>query len=192
MVGEPANLVQARNVGEALAVTGAAAYGATYLGCIIFYGPFGVEPADIGLGYAELLGQAAVYLALLAATMVPLALLAVPSASDRAGTAIAFGIALAITVIVALIGSAILGSSRVKDGKAPGGQLGLDVLPWNDAQVAAVRWIGSGTPPPLPRCVVRLGESAGTEVLYDPATETTLRLPQSSVVVTIKPEEDPC
>lgn len=34
----------------------------TYFACVLFYGPFGVDPADVGLGYAEVLGQTAVYL----------------------------------------------------------------------------------------------------------------------------------
>ena len=45
---------------------GATAYSITYLGCVVFYSPFGVEPADVGLGYADVLAQAAAYLALVA------------------------------------------------------------------------------------------------------------------------------
>jgi hypothetical protein len=187
----PAWLVP-KNVGEVLAVAAALAYGATYLGCMIFYGPLGVEPADVGLGYADLLGQAAVYLAILVSTFSPFALWVLSSTRDRTGTAIGFAALLAGLIVALLVISAVVGLNRVKDGRAPGGRLGLDLLPWSDAQVATVRWTGSGTPPSLPRCVIRLGEADSTEVFYDPEAETALRLPQSAIVVTIRPEADGC
>ena len=50
-----------KSVAELLAITSLFAYGVTYLACVLFYGPLGAEPSDVGLGYAEILAQAAVF-----------------------------------------------------------------------------------------------------------------------------------
>ena len=47
---------------EILALAGALVYAVTYVACARFYSPLGIEPADVGLGYADMLSQAAVYL----------------------------------------------------------------------------------------------------------------------------------
>ena len=95
---------------------------------------------------------------------------------------------------VVVITSAAIDSAQAKRGEAVGykGLLGLDLLPWSDTEVAAVTWTGTGTAPVLPGCVIRLGEAASVEVLYDPYSKQTLRLPAASVTVTIKPRAEKC
>src|SRR5215210_1110531 len=48
---------------EAAALAAILAYGVTYFACVRFYSPLGVKPADVGLGYTDILAQAALYLA---------------------------------------------------------------------------------------------------------------------------------
>jgi hypothetical protein len=197
------------SVAETLALAGVTAYGATYLACVLFYGPLGIEPADVGLGYVEVLAQAAVYLALLlginASVIVPLLYFRsrmgpAPPGSPGLGPArlvrsnwLLGSIAVAVTLYL-LVVSAIAGSEAVQHGSPPYDSLsfGLSVQPWSDAQVASVRWTGPGTAPPIPGCLIRLGEAAGTEVFYSPVGNTTLMLPQSSISVVIRPELDSC
>jgi hypothetical protein len=53
-----------RHVGESLALVGVVSYGVLYLVAALFYGPLGIKPAEVGLDYANLLAQTAVYLGL--------------------------------------------------------------------------------------------------------------------------------
>src|SRR4051794_7969021 len=58
-------------VTEVLALAGLVVYGVTYTACVIVYGAFGVEPADVGLGYADVIGQAAVYFVIVGVIAAP-------------------------------------------------------------------------------------------------------------------------
>jgi hypothetical protein len=223
------------SVTEALALVGALGYGATYAACALFYGLLGgVEPADVGLGYAEILAQTAVFLVLAMATgvllvallrvrreplrtvvlgvlLVATALVAwafIEKAAVVLVIAAAAGIFLVafsnlepepwkalvggtLVVFIGLFGWMALDVRRIRAGKAAAGVLFM--LPWSDSTVADVRWTDTGVHPAiLPHCVIRLGESAGTEVLYDPSTSTTLRVPQSSVAVVLRPRSATC
>jgi hypothetical protein len=186
-----------RSLPEGLALAGALGYGATYLACALFYGPLGIEPADVGLGYADILAQTAVYLA--TAFAFPVLILAVPmlvlpAARSRWSPAWPT-LAWTLSVVGFLVANAIMfgwafiDRGRIQDGKPAAGVLYL--LPWSDSVVAQVSWTDAGGPP-LPRCVIRLGEAEGTEVLYDPKTSTTIRVPQSAVTVTIRPHSEGC
>src|SRR5215218_8488893 len=199
---------------QTLAVAGVVAYGVTYLGCVLFYGPFGVEPADVGLGYADVLAQAAVFVGLLfaggllvgGAVVVVARLLGAEwearvrgGGPTRRGVLIAWSLGAVIVVSVVLVPvlvGALLDSARAQRGEAVSGtafiDFGVDLLPWSDAEVADVTWTGTGKPPALPDCVIRLGEAQNVEVLYDPVAEETLRLPQASVTVRIRPDAKPC
>ena len=186
--------VAPKNLPEVLAVAGGLAYGVTYLSCALFYEPLGIEPADVGLGYADLLGQSAVYLALLVAgPALWFAYLAWHDRILKPGLAWALISIIGFGGLFTIITSGIAGSIEVRDGKEPWDLFGLGLLPWSDTAVASVRWTGTAqSRPPLPRCVIRLGESAGTEVIYDPDTSTTLRLQQSSIAVRIRPNAEGC
>jgi hypothetical protein len=94
-------------------------------------------------------------------------------------------------VFIGLFGWMALDVRRIQDGKAAAGVLFL--LPWSESTVADVRWTDAGAHPAiLPHCVIRLGEAAGIEVLYDPSASTTLRVPQSSVAVVLRPRSATC
>jgi hypothetical protein len=190
----PLARITPRSLPEVLAVAGALTYGVTYLACALFYEPLGVEPADVGLSYADLLAQSAVYLGIVFA--LPAGYTAFLSSMGwlkKPGRAWAGVGVLGLLTVFTLITSGMAGSIEVRDGKEPFDAFGVGLLPWSDTGVARVRWTGTTQGrPPLPRCVIRLGESAGTEVLYDPDTSTTLRLPQSSVAVTIRPDAAGC
>jgi hypothetical protein len=220
---------------EALALVGALGYGATYAACALFYGLLGgVEPADVGLGYAEILAQTAVFLVLAMATGAllvaflrvrpePRRMLVVGGLLVAAGLvawefvdkaavllvlAAGAGVFLVafsslepepwkalvggtLVVFIGLFGWLALDVRRIQDGKATAGVLFL--LPWSESTVADVRWTDAGANAPiLPHCVIRLGEAAGTEVLFDPRTSNTLRVPQSSVAVVLRPRSATC
>lgn len=186
-----------RTLPEALALAGVLGYGITYFACAVFYGPLGIEPADVGLGYADLLAQTAVYLA--AAFAFPVLILAVPMLlvprvrsrwspewPKLAWMLAVFGF---LVVNLSLLGWAFIDRGRIEDGKPAAGVLYL--LPWSDSVVAHVAWTDSGGPA-LPACVIRLGEADGTEVLYDPKGSRTIRVPQSAVAVSIRPHSEGC
>ena len=199
---------------QALAVAGVLAYGVTYLGCVLFYGPFGIEPTDVGLGYADVLAQAAVYVGLLfaggllvggAVVLVARFLGAKWEARVRGGSLtprdvliawILGAVIVVLFVLVPMVAGALLDSSRAQRGEAVSGtafvDFGVGMLPWSDVEVAHVTWTGTGNPPVLPDCVIRLGEASNVEVLYDPVTKETLRLPQASVTVRVRPDAKPC
>jgi hypothetical protein len=200
---------------QTLAVAGILAYGLTYLGCVLFYGPFGIEPADVGLGYADVLAQAAVFVVLLfvggllvagAVVLVARAFGAEWEKRVRGGkgltprgvliTRTLGAVVVVAVVLVPVLVGALLDSARAQRGEAVSGtafiDFGVDLLPWSDAEVANVTWTGTGKPPALPDCVIRLGEAANVEVVYDPVADETLRLPQASVTVRIRPNAKPC
>jgi hypothetical protein len=186
-----------RSLPEGLALAAALGYGVTYFACALFYGPLGIEPADVGLGYADLLAQTAVYLA--TAFAFPVLILAVPmlvlpAARARWSAAwptLAWTLAVVgfLVVNLLLLGWAFIDRGRIEDGKPAAGVLYL--LPWSDSVVAHVAWTEGGGPA-LPTCVIRLGDAEGTEVLYDPSSSRTIRVPQSAVTVTIRPHSGGC
>jgi hypothetical protein len=179
----------------------------------MFYGRFGVEPGDVGLGYADLLGQAAVFLAaavvavfaVAVLTAAVLAAVAEQPSSKRFVRAFRNELArvrasrprrvfvLAITlafVLGYLVVESLWQSSAIRTGETP---TGLSVLlPWSDPVAAHVVWAdGNAARPALPaNCLIRLGEGQGTEIFYDHRSHETLRLPQGEIKVTISPEED--
>jgi hypothetical protein len=181
-----------KNVPELLALAGALAFGVTYLGCVLFYAPLGVEPSDVGLGYAEVLAQAAVFIAiLLLPPVLNFILLNKGKAPIRLATVAAAVVLLGVYMSV----TALIGKDDVQAGDNPFDIVGL--LPWSDTHVAHVQWTtrpsaDADPPPELPGCVIRLGEADSTEVFYDPTSESALRLPQSIVVVRVLPHADGC
>jgi hypothetical protein len=179
-----------RNLPEVLALVGALGYGCTYFACVLFYGPFGVDPGEVGLGYAEILGQTAVYLVF--AFAVPACVVGIPALlRDRARSrtpgwspasrVVAWRALLAGALVVnlGLVGWAIVDRARVRSGRSTVGVLFL--LPWSEATVGHLRSSDATSGPPV--CVVRLGGTAGTDVVYDPNTKATMRLAQAAVVL---------
>jgi hypothetical protein len=219
-----------KNLAEVLAVAGAATYAVTYVACVIFYAPLGVEPSDVGLGYAEVLAQAAVYLGVLVGvglvswyvgTVATRAMDAIdwwwasraaaPRARPRSGPRMSrsanalgrphilpparmsskFAVLLLFVLAVSVLATAAVDRGKVKSGQSP--VFGGALFPWGDTEVAHLRWVdASAFATRLPRCVIRLGEAAGTEVLYDPRSSATLRLPQSALAVEIRPDAEGC
>lgn len=237
-----------RTFAELLSLAGAVTYGVTYYACVLFYTPFGVEPSDVGLGYGEVLAQAAAFLGFLvvvycvsvyvgsslgrmldslwsggSASDVPGGApkqptpksgsrrrtgrvpprnwnvepvptpSAPPSPSPHLPARLPSKLVIAglLLIVVIPVGAASVDRRRVQSGHEPA--VGIGLLPWGDTAVARVSWIdASSNLPKLPTCVIRLGEAAGTEVLYDPQTSRTLRLPQSSIAVQIRPRSEHC
>src|SRR4051812_13661890 len=185
-----------RSLTELLALAGVFAYGVTFLACVTFYGSFGVEPSDVGLGYTEMLAQAGVFLALFGAP--PLFATLVWRSENRRSRHYHLITGVGVIGPVVLVGflslySAARAASRVVErGEVPPDILGL--LPWDDVEIAGVRWLKDADAGriALPRCVVRLGEASGTEVFYDPRGSRTIRIPQSAVVVTIRHQAERC
>ena len=182
-----------RNLPEGLALLGALGYGCTYFACVLFYGPLGVDPAEVGLGYAEIVGQTAVYLVF--AFAVPACIIGIvgvlrqrarskssgwsPPSRASVWRALLAGV---LVVNVGLSGWAIIDRHQVRSGRSTVGVLFL--LPWSEATVGHLRWADASTPPErMPACVVRLGGTGGTDVLYDPVTKATMRVSQTSIVL---------
>jgi len=189
----PAWLVPA-SLPEALAVAGGIAYGVVYIACSLFYGPLGIAPSEVGLGYVEIVAQAATYLAIFAVTGAAFFWLGASISEEIRREPVKFLVVMIPLVLLWVWGHAFVDRGRVQDGKAPAriSVFGLRLLPWSNVQVARVEWTDTDKTPSLPRCVLRMGAAEGTEVLYDPVAHTALRVPQQDVVVTIEPRTDKC
>jgi hypothetical protein len=198
-----------RHVGETLALVSVVSYGVVYVVAAQFYGALGLKPAEVGLDYANLLAQTAVYLGLVCVPGVvgyalgfylakahPKAAMLASSQTERRARIFGTIIGLvcgALTVFPALLLGAGAASDDVKEGRAPGPVfLGLHLSPWSTAQVARIEWTGASPGPSIPDCAIRLGATAGTEVLYDPQAQVTLRLPQASVAASVDPDAKEC
>src|SRR4051812_42826554 len=71
---EHSSSLMPRSFADLVVMAGALTYAAMYfVSAELFYAPFGIEPADVGLGYADLLGQTAVFLAAVAVAAVVVA-----------------------------------------------------------------------------------------------------------------------
>jgi hypothetical protein len=159
-----------------------------------FYSKFGVEPDDVGLGYADTLSRAAGLLLLLSLLAALVLTVAAAVGSVRMLAVPAVGIALVLLLVLAIwMPAAYTRDARdVKDGKAlrpPGlstplrvvtNPLGLRVEP------VRVSWIGEAKAAyDFGRGeVMYLGSADGTAVFFDPRNRRTVRVPAGDVVVT--------
>lgn len=109
-----------------------------------------------------------------------------------AGLTVTFALGLAFAL---LIGGAAEDAGRVKRGHAAHERfLGVPVVAWG-ATVATVQWVGNKAPSKgvaLPAgCLLYLGRSDRGVVLFDPATDESIRVPADDVVVTVT-DRDHC
>src|SRR5215210_6142268 len=138
-----------------LAVAGVLTYLILYYGCVMAYEPLGVEPADVGLDYANLLaGSGAAGLLLLSTAIVaPLVFL------YRGRNTLSFSLIVILVVIQVLfyLGLyALQAPDQIRDGKRPSTLFGFP-FPW-DAKVAHVTWAKkSEGASELPTCLLYLG-----------------------------------
>jgi hypothetical protein len=199
---------------------GALVYAALYVAAEEVYSPLGVAPNEVGLGYAELLVRSATYTA--AAFVVGLggfvlgqlsvrALRRLRRRSRRQSTgsslkadasrardstdaelALGTAVVLSLVPLVVLITSVIHARGALQDGRVPQNLLGVSP-PW-DARMAQVTWTAGRAPQglSLAQRVLYLGEDNGVTVLYDPCVHHALRVPASTVIVSIQGGQKRC
>jgi hypothetical protein len=195
------------------------AYAVLYLGCVLAYEPLGIEPADVGLGYAELLAGSAAGGVLLAYTFLVLVVVffylqwrikrwertgieAPPRRITKRFYVVVAGVAL--FGVAYIIVFALLAAGNVQDGQRPPRLFGIP-FPW-DAKVAEVQWL-TETPPAsprqsplrpltlpqgttLPECLLYLGQSSNTRFFYDHEADESVGLPAANTAVMITDEEE--
>jgi hypothetical protein len=216
---QPPRDVAARWSGSAGAVTavlgavGAFWYALMSLASAVVYAPLRVEPREVGLGSAEILGQAAIGLAVVVAAVVTVgaaqawiirvrghdavsalkALVRDPSSQDEGlerNLKRAAGGTIAITLLASLLFVWAVALSAREDLKAGVRPRNIALpsfvqLPWR-GDPARVRWTEAHRPP-LPPCLLYLGQSDGTAVFYDARRghEQTWRIPAPEVLVNL-------
>lgn len=198
-----------------LGVTGAALYGVLRLAYVFFYLQLRATPEEVGYGYLEVLSSqliGAIELVLFATIIifaVGVAIHAIHRASRRVGprrtglrpwrqTLARIAIrAASIAVVLVLVGLPALG--WVQGAKAKSGYTVRNVyvlhtvrLPVLAVQAvpASVAW-AADTPPGLldiseRRCLLYLGQAAGTAVFYDVSTGESIRIPTSLIVISLQ------
>jgi hypothetical protein len=184
-----------------LAIVGVLWFGLTSLAASIAYGPAGVAPREVGLNSSAVLAQSVISLLalLLLSTLFTAMYLAVfarlaPRSWKRAQKRRRrFVVSYFACAAGLVLFAAFVSASRLQDGRRY--DLGRVPIPspWQ-TQVADLAWSG-GKPSDsieLPACAIYLGQADGTTVLYDPARETTIRIPSSLVVVTTRHDKDRC
>jgi hypothetical protein len=190
----------------AATILGATFYAIVRASLTSFYGAFGLEPEDVGLGYTDVLVRAvAGLLILLFIGLGPLALAAVativfqrkglgPLFSDRfLAIYAAFWVLAGLSfTLLGLQATANYSAARVRSGTSvrPAQIPHLLDLILNPLAIRAepvtVEWLGSDEPRTLENCnckLMYLGRSSGVVALYDVRHGRTLRLPESELVV---------
>ena len=180
------------------------------------YSTVGVNPSEVGLGYASLLSESALVVALVVAPGI-LAVLVVsgarammvprngtqgPSTSDRTTHPLFGGRSrrtwVISTLVIGILYSAMVAfwvvvpDVREQRKDLLGGKASHALAPW-DHEVVAVRWLDdSGSLPTLPSCMLYLGRSDGTAVFYAADSKRTMRLPASAVMIDAKRDAPDC
>jgi hypothetical protein len=180
-----------------VSLAGALTYVAVSLGQAAFYAPFGVDPAEVGLGYTETLTRTArVFLPVVVLAGVVLLMIAGqlprrPSIDRTGAVALTIVVGLLLLVVVTIV-MPVWYSAKAEDVRD-----GEPLRPEIDRLFAVVRnplgiraepvevtWAGDGDEPyPFRGPAIYLGRADGVAVLYDPRTEQTVRVPDSEVVI---------
>lgn len=199
----------AANTLAAVSIAGALVYGVTRISYVGFYGEFGLDPEDVGIGYAATLARAlpgllvwtAGYL-LLSLTYLAVEFIAAWLSRGRrvesawslitrrrfAETAAVLAIALFVLVAPAIAQTA---ATRVKHGdelRAPSGLISWGILrdPLGfTVREVNVKWVDSdpSSHTELGRTLMLLGTDSDVYYLFDVQFRRTLRLPRSLVIV---------
>ena len=174
-----------------LTIVGASFYVALRFAHQAFYRPLGLTPEDVGLGYGEALGRAA-GIAFYATAFSIVFLVPALRLRRRGHPLMPFLLWLYITplltVLIAMWRLTALYADDVQDGKTVHPVFLIDT--GVRAEKADISW--TEEPPKGMKSVPRhrlmyLGESEGSVVLYDVDAKRSLRIPSSSVAVSIVP-----
>jgi hypothetical protein len=178
-----------------------------------FYGGLGVDPNDVGFSYAGTLARSSGFVATyLILVLIGLLVFLRPKPLDRFGKHLAFFVGLTALFLmsvgpVATVSGARIAASEVMAGKAVS-PIGAWFLPFHGLDVLAIHAAPAtvepaGKPSDSPaaerlrgRRLLYLGQSGGTVVLYDAATQRAVYVPGSSVILHVancdaKPPPDP-
>ena len=158
------------------------------------YSTVGVNPSEVGLGYASLLSESALVLAFVVTPGIIAALVVAAWGSGRT-THLPFGWSRKTWVISALVGilysagvafAFVMPDVRKQRKDLLGGKTSEALAPW-DHQVVTVRWLDDGgSLAALPSCLLYLGRSDGTAVFYAADSKRTMRLPASAIMIDAK------
>ena len=195
--------------GQTLTVVGAIIYAAVWAVCNAFYWQFGVRTSEVGLTYDQVLLQAIglvvlvpmmvvvvliLFSMLLTFVVVPLVTVGGKTLGDKLDSGLA---SWAKQIYVGLVGLGIVGvlvigfwsshtrADLVREGKTvwPGVAWGFVPDPFPVlALPASVQMTKDGTL----RSLTYFGSDGRTAVFYDPAEQATIRLPVSSITITVR------
>jgi hypothetical protein len=179
----------------AISLVGAALYVLLRISYVVFYSQFDVTPEEVGLGYVQVLTEAATGSALFIAVTVGELLLfrSVLRPAQQSGRVAISTLFASVGLIVVLgLSAARYAAQHVKHGRPlnPSGMLPLLFQPLNVLGLRVPRVtvlpVGKGTLPST-WCVTRplmyLGSANGTSVFYDSKRKVTLRLPSAAVII---------
>jgi len=205
------------NPGVALTIGGLLAFGYLHLAYLFFYYPMRVSPDDVGLGYKEtLVGAVALLLSLavfwLSFTIVGVLLggirLAIASRrgtstktaageSSKVGNLIAYAVdgAGAFLLVILLFELWLAHDAGRAARRGDPGDVRILGIPLfqSRADFASVKAVsGDSLPSAVSRasCLLYLGQSDGTTVLYDATMRQAIRVPSSSVAVSTHRHRD--
>jgi hypothetical protein len=160
------------NPGVALTLCGILLYGAVKFEFFLFYTRLGVDPDEVGLGYAEVLSRSVLALFV----FIPLPLLVLwftgvlardaDSSARRTGIWVAVGVAVLVVAYGAWF--SVSAARAVEDGKGVSPEL-CNVLGLR-AEVVSVTWVGSvleGKKRPPAYTATYIGAANGLTILYD-------------------------
>lgn len=180
-----------------IAIAGVIGYGLLSAGASRAYEVVGVQPREIGLSSGVVLAQTTIAIGVVVVIMLAPAVLGAVFFSGwlRRGRHLAILAAcnLLLTAAVVFTVSSQARSSLVA-GRSTAPMLGLALpSPWH-ASVAQIRWADKRPldAEPLPPCALYLGSAEGTTVIYDHRRQQTLRIPDSMIVVSIRPRVEKC
>jgi len=200
---EPQGLLgrAAANPAVVVSLAGALMYVAVSLGHASFYGRFGIDPAEVGLGYTETLTRAGRVFLPFVVLVLMLGLVLGKGLGNRLLASVdrarvrsrVLRICFVALVVLAIWFPAWYGAQA--DDVARGEPLRpepdrLRSLWLNPLGIRAepvlVEWTSNDADEPYPfgsEKVMYLGRADGVAVFYDPATDQTVRVPDSDVVI---------
>lgn len=176
---------------ETLGLLGGFYYVVVRLPLSIYYGRLGVTPEEVGISQLVAVARfLPIVLALVGAFLVlssMIILMAVGtvfSLQERTASIAVIGLAIALT-FGALLLDANQSAEAVLEGRRPHtGWVGSELF---DAQCVTAQWLGESARPFVNDHLMFLGSADSVTALYDPESDTVLRLPKDKVAMIGRP-----
>jgi hypothetical protein len=185
--------------GGILALIGVVGYIVIDISYATFFGPLGVSPQEVGLGYKETLNAAGVGLFLWFLISFGTWAVAVGVGPGTPQLRHLFYSVVGALVLITLttIAHTIFRSMDVRQGHIVKPIRFLYVIPAVpiSAQPSEVSWASSPSPtvPGINMgCLMYLGSANSVDIFYDPKNKRTDRIPASAIIVKTKPRPEDC